>query len=1039
MIPLRRLARAVVPFALSALAALAALQAAAQPFDPALYAQLRWRLIGPFRGGRTVAAVGVPGEPSVFYFGANNGGVWKTTDAGRTWKPIFDGQPTQSIGAIAVAPSDHRVLYVGSGEGLQRPDLSVGDGIYRSTDGGATWRHMGLDDAQQIPVVRVDPKDPERVYAAVLGHPYGPNALRGIFRSTDGGAHWEKVLYRDEDTGAADLALDPKDPRTMYADLWAARQAPWEVGASFNGPGSGLYKSTDGGTTWKPLGGGLPTVAEGLGRIGLAVSPSRPERLYAQVDADAAHGGLYRSEDAGATWKRVNHENRIWGRGGDFAEVEVDPENPDVVYVCNTSTYRSTDGGATFTAIKGAPGGDDYHRLWIDPANPRTLFLGSDQGATLSVNGGETWSSWYNQPTAQFYHVATDDRFPYWVYGGQQESGSAGVASRGNDGAITFRDWHPVGAEEYGYIAPDPLHPSLLYGGKISRFDWSTGQVQDVSPEPVRAGDVRYVRTLPVVFSPADPHVLYFAGSVLFRTTDGGRSWQRASPDLTRPHPGVPAVLGVFAAGDPEHGNHRGVIYAVAPSPKDKDLLWAGTDDGLIHLTRDGGAHWKDVTPPALDPWSKVSILEAGHFDAGTAYAAVNRFRLDDLRPHVYRTHDFGATWQEVVRGIPANEVVDAVREDPVRRGLLYAGTERGVYVSWNDGDDWQSLRLNLPATSVRDLVVHGDDLVVGTHGRSFWILDDAATLRQLSPEVTGEAAHLFKPPVAYRLRRDLNTDTPLPPEEPAGENPPDGAILDFALGSLGSNTAAVSGPVTLEIHDAAGRLVRRYSSADRPPPIDATEFAIPTYWMRPPQILPAGAGVHRFVWDLRYPPPEAPDRDFPISAIVHDTPLEPLGPFVLPGEYRVTLTAGGRTLEQPLSVRMDPRVPVSAADLAAQLTLARDLVDAMARDAAALREVKALRERLAREAQTSKAAAELDARLAALAGGGESRGAGREKATDLARLNADLAHLYEVVEGTDAAPTTQARAAWIELDKKLGGLLAEWREIQKRAPGEAG
>ncbi len=940
MRPFRPSVRAVLALLATALVTTSI---AAQTFDPGLYAQLRWRLIGPFRGGRTVAAVGVPGEPNVFYIGANNGGVWKTTDAGRTWNPIFDGQPTQSIGAIAVAPSNPRVLYVGSGEGLQRPDLSVGDGIYKSADGGLTWRHMGLADGQQIPAVRVDPHDPDRVYAAVLGHPYGPNTERGVFRSTDGGSRWEKVLYKDENTGAADVVLDPRDARTLYADLWAARQAPWEVGGSFNGPGSGLWKSTDGGASWKPLGGGLPTVGEGLGRIGLAVAPSQPARLYAQVDADAAHGGLYRSDDAGATWRRVNRETRIWGRGGDFAEVEVDPANPEIVYVCNTSTYRSTDGGQSFTAIKGAPGGDDYHRLWIDPTNPRILLLGSDQGATVSLNGGETWSSWYNQPTAQFYHVATDDRFPYRVYGGQQESGSAGIASRGNDGEITFRDWHPVGAEEYGYVAPDPLHPNLVYGGKIARFDWATGQVQDVSPEAVHAGDVRYVRTLPLVFSPVDPHVLYFAASVLFQTTDGGRSWQRLSPDLTRQHPGVPAVLGPFAAGDPEHGDHRGVIYALAPSPRDRALLWAGTDDGLIHLTRDGGKHWQDVTPPALTPWSKVSILEAGHFDAGTAYAAINRFRLDDLRPHVYRTHDFGATWREVTRGIPADEVVNAVREDPARRGMLYAGTERGVYVSWNDGDDWRSLRLNLPPSSVRDLVVHGDDLVVGTHGRSFWILDDIAPLRQLEPAVAAADAHLFKPPVAYRVRRDLNTDTPLPPEEPAGQNPPDGAILDFSL------RGGAGGPVTLEILDAAGKLVRRYASTDRPPPVDATALAVPTYWIRLPRTLPAEPGVHRFVWDLRYPPPEALETAYPIAAVVHDTPAEPLGPFVLPGEYQVRLTAGGRTLTQPLTVRMDPRLPVAPERLAEQLALSRRIADAMGRDAAALRHVEALRARLAK------------------------------------------------------------------------------------------
>ncbi len=1036
MRPARLLASAVSALALLS-PALFDRPAAAQTFDPALYAQLRWRMIGPFRGGRTVAAVGVPGEPGVFYLGANNGGVWKTDDAGRTWKPIFDDQPTQSIGAIAVAPSDHQVLYVGSGEGLQRPDLSVGDGIYRSADGGRTWRHLGLADGQQIPVVRVDPHDADRVYAAVLGHPYGPNAERGVYRSTDGGGRWEKVLGKDDDTGAIDLAIDPRDPRTLYAALWAARQAPWEVGASFNGPGSGLFKSTDGGTTWKRLEGGLPTFAQGLGRIGIAIAPSEPARLYAQVDADAAHGGLYRSDDAGATWRRINHEERISGRGGDFAEVEVDPRNPEVVYVCNTSTYRSENGGESWKAIKGAPGGDDYHRLWIDPTNPEILLLGSDQGATVSLNGGATWSSWYNQPTAQLYHVATDDRFPYWVYGGQQESGSVGIASRGNDGAINFRDWHPVGAEEYGYIAPDPLHPNLVFGGKIERFDWQTGQVQDVSPEAVRTGDVRYVRTLPLVFSPADPHVLYFGASVLFATTDGGRSWRRLSPDLTRQHPGVPAVLGAFAAGDPEHGNHRGVIYAVAPSPRDKGLIWAGTDDGLIHLTRDGGLHWREVTPPALTPWSKVSILEAGHFDAGTAYAAVNRFRLDDLRPHIYRTRDFGATWSEVVRGIPAAEVVNAVREDPLRRGLLYAGTERGVYVSWNDGDDWQSLRLNLPPSSVRDLVVHGDDLVVGTHGRSFWLLDDIAPLRQLDAAAAGAPAHLFKPPVAYRLRRDLNTDTPLPPEEPAGQNPPDGAVIDFALHGAGAGSGS-GGAVRLEIVDAAGKLVRRFASTDRPAPVDPMALAVPTYWVRPPQLLAAEPGVHRFVWDLRYPPPQALDHEYPIAAIEHDTPAEPLGPFVLPGEYQVRLTAGGETLVQPLTVRMDPRLPVAPERLAEQLDLARRIVDALGRDAAALHRVEAVREHLAKlpAKEREGAAAALDQHLAALAEGGGERvaaGSGHIRGTDLSRLNGDLAHLYEIVEGADAAPTTQARAAWRRLDDSLTALLARWREIEAR------
>jgi photosystem II stability/assembly factor-like uncharacterized protein len=1039
--------------------------------DPSLFSQLRWRLIGPFRGGRTVAAVGVPGQPDVFYMGVNNGGVWKTDDAGRTWRPLFDGQPTQSIGALAVAPSEPRVIYAGSGEGLQRPDLSVGDGIYKSTDGGETWEHLGLRDGQQIPVVLVDPHDPNRVFAAVLGHPYGPNAERGVFRSTDGGRTWERVLYRDENTGAVDLAFDPADPRVLYASLWAARQAPWEIGASFQVPGSGLYKSTDGGGSWQPLTRGLPSAAEGLGRIGIGVAPSRPGRVFLQVDADAAHGGLYRSDDGGASWRRVSSETRIWGRGGDFAEVRVDPKNPDVVYVCNTSTYRSTDGGESFTAIKGAPGGDDYHRIWIDPDRPQVLLLAGDQGAAVSLNGGRTWSSWYNQPTAQFYHVITDDRFPYWVYGGQQESGSAGIASRGNDGEVTFRDWHPVGAEEYGYIAPDPLHPNLIFGGKVQRFDWATGEVQDVSPEAVRSGEIRYVRTLPLLFSPVDPSILYFGASVLFKTTDGGHSWQTISPDLTRRKPGVPPVLGPFAAGDPQHGRHRGVIYTIAPSFQDVNQLWIGTDDGLIQLTRDGGGHWQDVTPKALTPWSKVSVMEASHFDPATAYAAVNRFRLDDLHPHIYRTRDFGKSWQEIARGIPDGEVVNAVRGDPVRRGLLFAGTERGVYVSVDDGDSWQSLRLNLPATAVRDLAVHGADLVAGTHGRSFWVLDDISPLRQLEAGATAAAAapaRLMRPAAVWRMRRDLNTDTPLPPDEPAGQNPPDGAVVDYLLGAAMSGGAAGSGgaggsggaagaagaatpaagapgEVVLEILDAAGSLVRRFSSADRPPPVDPKELPIPVYWLRPPRLLAAEPGMHRFIWDLRYPPPEALSHEYPIAAIVHDTPAEPLGPLVLPGTYLVKLTAGGQTFTQPLEVKMDPRVKTPVEGLAQQLQLARGIVAVMAADAAALRQVKALRTRLAalpaaaRSGALGKAVAAFDAKTAALAGleGEEAApavagAAARRGAavTSLAQLNDQLGRLLVLVDGADQPPTTQQQAGFAELEQRLADLRKRWEEL---------
>ncbi|HEY3579778.1 MAG TPA: amidohydrolase family protein [Pyrinomonadaceae bacterium] len=988
-----------------------------------LYHGMKWRMIGPFRGGRTVGATGVPGQPNVFYIGVNNGGVWKTTDYGLTWKPIFDDQPTGSIGAIAVAPSQPETIYVGSGEGLQRPDLSVGDGIYKSTDGGKTWRHLGLRDAQQIGAILVDPRDPNLVYVAALGHPYGPNEERGVFRSTDGGETWKKVLYKDENTGAIALVFDPSNSKIIYADLWSARQGPWENG-SWQGPGSGIYKTTDGGNNWRPLTNGLPTFAQGLGRIGITVAPSDPKTVYASVDSRQG-GGIYRSDDGGETWQLRGTDPRPWSRGSDFAEIDVDPKNKNVLYASAIAMYKSIDGGLTWTAFKGAPGGDDYHTLWINPDNPQIMLSAVDQGATITVNGGQTWSSWYNQPTAQFYHVITDNQFPYWVYGGQQESGSAGVKSRGDNGAITFRDWRTVGVEEYGYVAPDPLHPNLIYGGKATRFDTNTGQVQNVAPEILRSGKYRFLRTAPILFSPVDPHVLYLAGNVLFKTTNGGDSWDIISPDLSREKPEVPASIGVFRRPEMATQPRRGVIYAVAPSPKDINTIWAGTDDGLIHVTRDGGKTWKNVTPPQIDSWSKISQLDASHFDVNTAYAAVNRIRLDDLKPHIYRTTDGGATWNEIVAGLPDGPI-NTVKEDPEGRGLLFAGTETAVFYSLNDGAWWQSLRLNMPATSIRDLVVHNDDLVVGTHGRSFWILDDITPLRQINGTNINAELHLFAPQVAYRVKRNVNTDTPLPPEEPVGQNPPDGAIINY---SFKRDPAT---PVTLEIFDSSNQLVRRYASDDKPAPIDPSAYAVPDYWFQRPQTLVAKAGVQRFVWDLKYAPPPAFARGFPISAIYHNTPLYPLGPAVLPGNYTVKLTVNGKSETQPLVVKMDPRVTTNAAGLEEQFKLSMEAYRGMQQTFDTIEEIRKFREQ-------NKANAELEKRAAAIAGEGRSDvsspglpgGTIDVRNPDLTKLNNGFSALLEHLQNADLPPTQPMIEAAAELQKVLAKLLGDWNQLK--------
>ncbi len=820
-------------FAALALLSFPAAPAGSQPsraVDPSLYAGLRWRNLGPFRGGRTDAVGGVPGDPRTFYSGAVGGGLWKTTNAGRTWVPVMDGQPVASVGAVAVAPSDPNTVYVGTGEADMRSDITHGNGMYRSTDAGATWTRIGLEDSRQIGRILVDPRNPRALLVAALGHAYGPNDTRGVYRSTDGGATWARTLFHDRDTGAIDLAADASGT-VVFASLWQTRRPAWNAYPPASGPGSGLYKSTDGGATWSPVqGGGFP--AAGVGKIGLAVAPSDPRRVYAIVDA--RDGGLYRSDDGGARWRRIDADPRIWQRGWYFCHVAVDPRDADKVYVSDTALYASSDGGASFSAVKGSPDGDDFHQLWIDPREPAHMGLASDQGTVVSLDGGATWSSWFNQPTGQFYHVAAGGGFPYRLFGAQQDSGAAMILSRSDHRGITARDWRPITAGgESGSIAPDPRDPDLVYGnsydGSISREDLRSAQTRRVTPLTNAApGSLRGEWTMPLAFGP--DHALYASYQQVMRSRDGGAHWDAISPDLTRVPP----------AGE----KRRGVVYALAPSPRDARVVWAGTDDGLVRLTRDGGTSWVDVTPPGASAWAHVAGIEASRFDARTAYVAVDRHRLDDDRPYLYVTHDGGRTWRAAANGIPDGSFVNAVREDPVRPGLLYAATETGVFVSFDDGAAWQSLRLNMPVVSVRDLVVRDGDLAIATHGRAFWVLDDVEPLRELAADASA-GARLFAPRAAVRLRAGHDEAEATPPETPLGENPPNGAYVDYVV------PPGAHGPLALAVADARGTVLRRWSSDDRAPAPDAAKLPFPAYWLVRPEPPSAAPGMHRFVWDF--------------------------------------------------------------------------------------------------------------------------------------------------------------------------------------------
>ncbi len=994
--------------------------------DPKFFQDLRWRSIGPARAGRVVAVAGVRGEPEVYYFGSVGGGVWKTNDAGRTWNPIFDSQPVASIGAIALAPSNPEIIYVGSGEADMRSSISTGNGMYKSNDGGKTWVLIGLADSRQIGRILIDPKDPNKLYVAALGHAYGPNPERGVFRSNDGGKNWQRILFKDENTGAIDLAFEPGNPQTIYASLWQTRRPPWSIYPPSNGPGTGLYRSKDGGDHWEQISGhGLPS--EGLGRIGIAISPSNPQRIYLIVDAK--DGGLYRSDDGAQNWKRLSNDPRIWQRGWYFGELTVDPKNPDIVYVPNTTAYKSTDGGVTFNAWKGAPGGDDYHELWIDPDQPQRMIMGCDQGAIVTRNSGETWSSWFNQPTGQFYHVNTDHRFPYWVYGAQQDSNAIATPSRSNYRSLNFHDWRPIEAGgENGYIAPDPLNRGVTYGGTVTRQDFSNEEIQMMPPTLAQTGSFRQTWTLPLVFSPIDAHILYFGSNFLFRSADGGSSWQEISPDLTREDPGIPVNLDPVTAKDAPANKRRGVIYTIAPSSVQKGEIWTGTDDGLIHLTQDEGKTWSNVTPPEISSWSKVTHVEASHFDAGTAYAAIDRHRLEDLNPYIYRTRDFGKTWAVVARGILDGSFLNCVREDPARQGLLYACTEKGVYVSFNDGDDWQSLQLNLPITSVRDLVVHENDLVIATFGRSFWILDNVTPLRQLNSQLQASKAFLFVPQTALRVRPGYDQGTPVPMDEPLSANPPDGAVLDYYLRETSGS------PVQLEIFDSAGKLVRRFASDDKLYKTDPNSVKLTMDWVRDPQPLLNEPGMHRFVWDLHHTLPEGMHRWSYLSD----------GPWAIPSNYSVKLTANGQTTAQPLTIKMDPRSNASADALQHQLALASQLSNTLGQVSTALQQAKNLRQQID---ERKKDAADKSELLAALDNFDQKMEVAADPGSDddfmlfglalpdnahqpLPRTQSALTALLIVEQSADVAPSADVITAAKACDTSSQAALARWKSV---------
>jgi photosystem II stability/assembly factor-like uncharacterized protein len=1007
--------------------------------DP-LFKGMKYRSIGPFRGGRSLTAAGIPGDPTTYYFGATGGGVWKSADGANTWSPVFDKDGAPSIGSIAVAVSDPNIVYVGTGEACIRGNISHGDGLWKSVDAGKSWKSVGLKDSRAIGKVIVNPRNPDIVFVAALGHPFGPNTERGVFRTTDGGKTWDKVLYKDENTGAIDVAFDPQNPNILFASLWEARRTPWSLASG--GPGSGVYRSTDGGTTWKRLQEqehGLPKGP--YGRIGLAVA-ANSERVYAIIEAKE-NGGLYRSDDGGDTWDLVNGSHSLFQRPWYYMHVIADPQDANTLYVADVEFFKSTDGGRNFNKMK-VPHGDN-HGLWIDPKNTKRMIASNDGGVTVSLDGGNSWTREDNQPTAQFYHVITDTRTPYYVYGAQQDNSTVAIASRSDSGEIGRDDWYTVGGGEAGYIAPDPTDPNIVYAGdyqgNITRFDRRTNQVKNIAVLPELSDargagglDHRFQWTAPIVTSPYDPNTIYYGGERIFKTTDGGTHWEAISGDLTRNDKSKQQPSGGPITVDDTGTEYYDTVFSIAPSPLSKGLIWAGTDDGLIQITRDEGKNWTNVTPKDLAEWSRISLIEASPHDAGTAYVAVDRHQNDDLAPYIYKTSDYGANWSRITTGIPDGSFVRAVREDPKRKGLLYAGTERGVFVSFDDGAHWRSLQINLPITPIHDLVIKNDDLVVATHGRSFWILDDVSPLRQFADSLAGEDVHLYQPATAYRIHTgEAPARLPF-----AGKNPPDGAVIYFYLKHAPKpevKPEVKKDEVKIEILDATGSVIRQYSSSKAEPldePLDPDD-------KKPEKQIKPEDGLNRFVWDLHY---AAANRVPGYFLWEYNDGAK--GPLALPGSYQVRLTANGKSLTAPFEVKIDPRVTTSQSDLEKQFKLQMDVREQLNRVHDAVNQIQDVREQLnglkkrLAPGDSTKAlfdgASALDAKLIAVRDPliNFKISASEDSLAYAPGIDAKLAFLSMAVAGfADSAPTVSEYQEFAKLKKQTDELLSRWDQVR--------